>query len=137
MAKQIVSDIHRGIETSVSDKVDMTKGILRSKVISAAVTSGDAVVTRAVNDAALFMGMGLASVMNVLNPQRIILGGGLVEAVDHYLKAASVEARYRALRIASKKVEIVKAELVDYAGVVGAALLVKDSHSRVGVVGNG
>ena len=72
------------------------------------------------------MGIGLASVINFYNPQRIILGGGLVEAVDMYVTVAEKEARRRALKIPARKVEFVKAELGDYAGIIGAALLCKD-----------
>ena len=80
-------------------------------------------VTRAVVDCAQFMGIGLASVINFYNPQRIILGGGLVEAVDLYVEVAEKEAKRRCLKIPSKKIEVVKAELGDYAGIIGAALL--------------
>lgn len=125
IAKQIVSDVQRGVDTVVRDKIDMTKGILRSKVLSNALEAGDEVVTRAIFDAARYMGMGLATATNLVNPKRIILGGGLVEAVDEYFKVAVKEARYRGLRLATRKLEIVKAELGDYAGIVGAALLAK------------
>jgi glucokinase len=127
VAKQILADIHRGMDTVVRDKVDMTKGILRSKALASAVEQGDEVVTRAVGDAARYMGNGLATVINLLNPKRIILGGGLVEALDIYFQQAAKEARFKGLKIATRKVEIVKAELGDYAGIVGAALLAKDA----------
>jgi glucokinase len=108
-------------------EVDTTKGILRSKALASAVEQGDEVVTRAVGDAARYMGNGLATVINLLNPKRIILGGGLVEALDIYFQQAAKEARFKGLKIATRKVEIVKAELGDYAGIVGAALLAKDA----------
>jgi glucokinase len=126
VAKQILHDVNRGLDTMVRDKIDLTKGILRSKALSQAVQAGDDVVVRAVNSAARYMGMGMATAVNLLNPRRIILGGGLVEALDHYYHLAEEEARYRSLRIASKKLEISKAELGDYAGIIGAALLAKD-----------
>lgn len=123
VAKQIVQDISRGMDSVVKDKIDMSKGILRSKALAQAVENGDPVVLRAVSDAARYMGLGLATVANFLNPQRIILGGGLVEALDFYFKMAESEAKFKGLRIATKKLEIVKAELGDYAGIVGASLL--------------
>lgn len=123
VAKQIVADVSRGMDSVVRDKIDMTKGILRSKALSQAVQAGDEVVVRAVTDAARYMGSGLAVVSNFLNPQRIILGGGLVEALDSYFEIAKKEAMFKGLRIATKKLEIVKAELGDYAGIIGAALL--------------
>lgn len=123
VAKQIVADINRGMESSVKDKIDMTKGILRSKALSTAVEQNDEVVVRAVSEAARYMGFGMAVVANFVNPQRIILGGGLVEAVDYYFQMAAREARFKGLRIATRKLEIVKAELGDFAGIIGAALL--------------
>jgi glucokinase len=123
VAKNILVDLQRGIDSVIRDKVDMQKGILRSKAISQAILAGDELVTRAVTDCAQFMGIGLASVVNFYNPQRIILGGGLVEAVDLYLEVAEKEAKRRCLKIPSKKLEVVKAELGDYAGIIGAALL--------------
>jgi glucokinase len=127
VAKTIVSDLNRGYDSIIKDKVDMTKGILRSKALAYAVTSNDLVVVTAIQEAARFMGMGLATVINFYNPQRIILGGGLVEAVEQYVHLASLEARRRALKIPAKKIEIVKAHLGDDAGIVGAAMLMRDN----------
>jgi glucokinase len=123
IAKQILSDIARGMDTTIADKIDMDKGILRAKALSNAFEQGDEVVTRAVQSAARYMGSGLATVVNLLNPKRIILGGGLVEALDAYYQLAQKEARFQSLKIATRKLEIVKAELGDYAGIIGAALL--------------
>lgn len=123
IAKQIVSDLHRGMDSIVKDKIDMTKGILRSKALANAVEANDEVVMRAVNDAARYLGFGMAVVANFLNPQRIILGGGLIEALPYYFDLASREARFKGLRIATRELEVVKASLGDYAGIIGAALL--------------
>lgn len=73
------------------------------------------------------MGMGLATVVNFYNPQRIILGGGLIEAVEMYFHVAVKEARRRSLRIPARKLDIVKAALGDYAGIVGAAMLMREN----------
>jgi glucokinase len=125
IAKVILKDLQRGYDSVVRDKVDMAKGILRSKALAQAVDSGDELVTKAVVEAAQYMGMGLAIVINFYNPQRIILGGGLVNAIDLYFDLAQKEARRRALKIPGRKVEIVKAELGDYAGIIGGALLLR------------
>lgn len=129
IAKTILLDLQRGLTSSIRDKIDMTKGILRSKALSQAVEAGDVVVLNSVQEAARFLGQGLASVINFYNPERIILGGGLVEALDLYFQLASQEAHRRALKIPAAKLQIVKAELGDYAGIVGAALLIPDRSS--------
>jgi len=126
IAKTIVAELSRGADSVIRDKIDLTKGILRSKSLSDAVDAGDELVTRCVKQAAEFMGMGLATVMNFYNPERIILGGGLVEAVDLYFRHAEKQGRERALRVPAKKAQIVKADLGDYAGIIGAAMLLRD-----------
>ncbi|HND69204.1 MAG TPA: ROK family protein [Candidatus Obscuribacter sp.] len=125
VAKSIVYDLGRGMDSVLRDKIDPQKGILRSKAISQAVKCGDRVALRAIHKAARYMGLGLATVINFYNPKRIIIGGGLVEAVPLFLELAEEEARRRCLRIPAKKTEIVQAELGDFAGTIGAALLVR------------
>ncbi|MBX9770423.1 MAG: ROK family protein, partial [Candidatus Obscuribacterales bacterium] len=127
VAKHIVAELSRGADSTVRDKINMSKGILRSKAIAEAVAEGDELTIAAIKQAAEFMGLGLASVINFYNPQRIILGGGLIEACDLYFQLASKKAKAHALRTPAKKVEIVKAELGDYAGVIGSALLVREN----------
>lgn len=123
IAKLIANEVARGQTSHVQDKIDPTKGILRSKAISQALEAGDPLVTRSVQEAARFMGLGLASVINFFNPKRIILGGGLVEASQMYFDTACEEANLRCLHIARRKLDIVKAKLGDNAGIVGAAML--------------
>jgi len=124
IAREILADLQRGGDSVIRDKIDMSKGILRSKAIASAVEAGDQMVIRAVTEAANYMGIGLANVINFYNPKRLILGGGLVEALGLYFKTAECEARRRALKIPARTVEIVRAELGDYAGIIGAALLI-------------
>jgi glucokinase len=134
LAKAILSDLHRGQDSVIRDKVDPTKGILRSKAIANAIEVGDQVVTINMVACAQYFGMGLASVVNFYNPARIIVGGGLIEAVDLYLQVAIKETKRRCLKIPGRKLDIVKAELGDYAGIIGAALLSREYASSPGLV---
>lgn len=126
IARQILGEIERGANSLVADKIDLNKGILRSRTLAQAVDANDEVVVRAVSDASRYMGWGLATVINLINPKRIILGGGLIEALPLYFDLSVKEARFKALRIATRKLDIVRAELGDYAGIVGAALLIDE-----------
>ena len=125
IAKEILSGLEKGFNSSISDKIDLSKGILRSKALASAVESKDELVIHAITKAAQYMGIGLASLINFYNPQRVILGGGLVEAVELYLQVAIKETRLRVLSVPGRKLDIVKAELGDYAGIIGAAMLMK------------
>jgi len=125
ITKAIVAGLNRGQDSLIREKVDLAKGTLRSKAIANAIAAGDDLVTSIVTSAAQSMGAGLATIINFYNPTRIILGGGVIEAVEMYFNIAETEARRQALRIPGRRVEIVRAELGDYAGIVGAALLVR------------
>jgi len=96
---------------------------LRSKTIARAVAEGDEVTVEAIAQAARYLGAGLVSVINFYNPQRIVLGGGLIEAVDDYFKQAARRAQADCLHAARDGVEIVRAALGDNAGIVGAAVM--------------
>ncbi|MBA3274347.1 MAG: ROK family protein, partial [Chloroflexia bacterium] len=96
---------------------------IRSGILSKAVKSKDDVALQIVTSAATYLGYGLASIINFQNPRRIILGGGVIEAVDLLFETAERVARREAFPYAGEKVEIVRAALGDNSGVVGAAVI--------------
>ena len=66
-------------------------------------------------------GMGIATVVSLLNPELVILGGGIGSRVNHLLPAISAQVSRWAQPVAAKKVEIVCSALCDEAGLLGAA----------------
>jgi len=96
---------------------------MRSGIIRKAIEAKDDVTTRIVVSAGEYLGLSLASVVNFLNPQRIILGGGVIEAVDLLFETAETVIRRESFPAAGKQVEIVRAALGDNSGVVGAAVI--------------
>lgn len=98
-------------------------GAVRSRVLQQALETGDPLVTETISEAGRYLGIGLASVINLLNPRRIILGGGVIEAADMLFDIAVEYARREALAAPGRSVEFVKAGLGDHAGVVGAAIV--------------
>ena len=73
---------------------------------------------------AQWIALGLANLVNVLDPAIIVIGGGLVEAAD--LLLPEVRSRFAVLVMAGEHrpvVPIVPAELGEHAGAIGAALL--------------
>ena len=70
------------------------------------------------------IGTGLASVVNLLNPQKIIIGGGVADAGEILLDPIRKTILDRAMPIQAQAVEIVPAQLANTAGVIGASLLI-------------
>jgi glucokinase len=95
---------------------------IRSGVLAAAVAEGDEVVERIVREAARQIGVAVAGVVNLLAPDKVVLGGGLVEAMPElFVEEVSKAARRRAMRSFADTFEVVAAELGDDASVMGAA----------------
>src|SRR5260370_18465120 len=97
--------------------------IIRSGLLANALKQGDALVTEIITDSADFLGYGLASVMNFYNPECIILGGGVIEAIDLLYERAVHRARVVALSEPARKTKILRPKLEDFSRVVGAACL--------------
>lgn len=134
ITRSILAELHRGRPSVLSDLLppderpdpnDASSVAIRSKAIARAVAANDEVVIGVVNEAADYLGLGLASVINFYNPQRIILGGGLIEAVDPFFERVVKGARQEALSVPAASIEIVRTKLGDFSGVVGAALLTR------------
>ncbi|MGB7292617.1 MAG: ROK family protein [Thermodesulfobacteriota bacterium] len=69
------------------------------------------------------LGIAIANLTNLLNVEMIVLGGGLSNSWDLFIETASIEARKRGLRAPMENVEIMKCDLGDDAGLLGAAYL--------------
>ncbi|PWT92638.1 MAG: hypothetical protein C5B55_05950 [Blastocatellia bacterium] len=76
-----------------------------------------------------YIGTGVASVINLLNIERIILGGGVMEAGELILKPIINEARRRAFQPCFEATQIVATALGKDAIPIGAAMLARDVHS--------
>jgi glucokinase len=95
---------------------------IRSGVLAAAIRAGDEAVERIVRDAAALIGTALAGAINLLAPDIVVLGGGLVEAMPElFVDTVREAARRRVLPVFEDTFEVVPAELGDDAAVVGAA----------------
>ena len=129
MTKAILGDLHRGrpsvLREALARKDDDAPGgaAIRSGELRKAVEAGDELAIESVIQAGTYLGLGLASVINLLNPTRIVLGGGVIESVDLLFSVAKNHALREALPAAAAKTEIVRAALGDHSGVVGAALI--------------
>lgn len=131
ITKVILGELRRGRESIVTELIPGInptddKTAIKSGVLKKAVKAKDIVVTETIVEAGKYIGLGLASMVNFVNPQRIIIGGGVVDSVDLMFETAEYWTRHEALPYAGKMVEIEKAKLGDYSGVIGAAVIASE-----------
>jgi glucokinase len=127
----LMGDLKRGRESVLRELApDLStaamwpeSGAVRSGVLQRAIELGDELAIETITEAGRYLGYGLASAINLLNPARIVLGGGVIEAVPLMFDVAVEYARREALAAPAAAVEFTRAGLGDNAGVVGAALI--------------
>jgi glucokinase len=83
--------------------------------------AGDPAALESFRQCAYYLGIGLGIVINLLNPEMILIGGGVVSAGKYLIGPAVEEARRRSHRISFAGCRIEKAALGNDAGLVGAA----------------
>jgi glucokinase len=95
------------------------------RIIAEARRRGDELATRLVAETGEFLGAGLVSLVNGLNPSRIILGGGIIHGFPDLREMAHAVVLERALPAALEGLEIVPAELGNDAPAIGAAVVAR------------
>ncbi len=119
IALRAVEGLEAGAESILLELVDDLSEITAETVFEA-VVRGDRYATDVVSDTAKFLGAGVANVINVLNPEMVVISGGVTKAGDHLMVPLRAEVRMRAFKVAEEACVIVPAELRGTAGVIGA-----------------
>jgi glucokinase len=124
MEKRARRLVKRGEKTNLF-RIMETRGRTRlsSGVYARALASGDRMTERLIEDAAWALGVGLASAQNLLDLEAIIVGGGLGDRLGQPFVDRIVEHMAPHLFVPSKPPAVVRTELGDLAGAVGAAVL--------------
>ncbi len=126
ITKAIMAEIHHGRPSILADdaarQLRQGETVIRSGILADAIQQKDELTIEVIAEAGDFLGRALGSILNFYNPDCIILGGGVIEAVDLLFETAVHRARTTALA-APAKTPILRAKLGDYSGVVGAACL--------------
>jgi glucokinase len=99
-----------------------------AKSLSAAADRGDSLAEAVWQDIGLKIGVGLTNVIWLVNPDRIVLGGGVAQAGERLFKYIRDTIEHRCERTFWEKLEIVPATLGNDAGIIGAASLALESE---------
>ena len=121
--KAILKKRKKSIITKLTDG-DL--GLIRSGTLAKALRRKDKLTLKVFKKTTKYLGVGIGSIVNFLNPDMIVLGGGVVEALDdRFINDIRTAANKYALPDTLKGVQIVRAQLGDDAGVLGAAALAR------------
>lgn len=105
---------------------ELAKNEITPYYVCEAAKQGDVVAKKIFEIIGNYIGIGLASVVNLLNPEKIVIGGGVADAGDLLFEPIKETLKKRSMPIQGAAVEVVHAELGNTAGVIGASLLIEN-----------
>ena len=117
--------IKGGKSTKFREMAAAEGGEITPYMAAKAAEEGDPVAKRIFEIVGEYIGIGLTSVINLLNPERVIIGGGVAESGELLLGPIRKTIKERAMVVAGNAVEIVPAQLGNSAGVIGASMLIE------------
>ena len=126
--KRVRRQLRSGVKSRLSDLIQ-TEGSLTPPLIDRACELGDPLARKTWEKVGVTIGIVCAGVVNLLNPERIVIGGGISKAGRWIFEPLRKTVEQRAMR-GLGSVEIVPAKLGSSAGMIGAALLAHGEKVR-------
>lgn len=128
IARRALEMIEAGAESSIPSLVGGVLARIGAETVYAAAATGDPLALEVVQDTAKYLGVGVANLINILNPEVVVICGGVTQAGDRLFTPLRREVARRAFRPAVQACRIVPGLLPGTAGVVGAAKVFLDAH---------
>jgi len=127
LVDRIRKTARRDKHSVIARLVDGNWSDLKSGMLKKAYQQNDESVVRIINRAAEHVGIGLSSLVHILSPEVIVIGGGVIEALGDVMMPRIIDTvNARSLQAAIRGVKIRESQLRDNAIVLGAAMLARN-----------
>lgn len=124
--REIQTRVKAGEKTILSDILGGELDDLKSGDLRKAIRKGDKLVEKVVEGAAEYTGIAVANLINIFNPEVVVLGGGVIDALEDEMMSIIVEtAMDYAMPGTTTGIEILASKLGDNAGITGGAVLAR------------
>lgn len=124
--RKITTAVKAGQKTVLTEMLGGDLSELRSGDLRRAIRKGDKFVEKVIEEAAEYTGIGVANLINIFNPEVVVLGGGVISALEDEMMAIIVAtAQDYAMNGTTKGIEIVASKAADDACITGAAVLAR------------
>jgi len=121
IAREAIRRISQGEDSSLTHLVKGKIENITAEKVEAAARGGDSLASEVISQAATYLGVGMVNLVNIFNPEMIIVGGGVAKMGELLLEPARQVVKGRAFPLLAQAVRIVSAQLGEDAGVLGAA----------------
>jgi glucokinase len=121
VAREAVERITRG-ETSILKDIKESISAITAEDVAKAARQGDKLAAEIIAGASYYLGIGLANIVNIFNPQVIVIGGGMSKMGGMLMGPAKKIVKQRAFKLPARAARIMKARLGNDSGIIGAAV---------------
>ena len=125
VAREAQKLVRQGGKTILTELAEGDASNITAQTVAAAAQQGDSMAVSVVSKAAEYLGVGMVNLVNIFNPDIIVVGGGMAKMGDALLNGARKVVAERAFRLPAEKVRIVTGQLGDNAAILGAVAWVK------------
>lgn len=120
-----------------ADQIAAACGTATVEEAVARARAGDVRATEGLAEVGRYLGIGIANMVSVITPDRVVIGGGVAAAADLLLGPIHAELRRRVRTTSLEQVEIVTAELGTWAGAIGAGIHGAETATRANPAAGG
>lgn len=129
MSREAMGRLACGESSSMVELVEGRLEDITAEIVASAARQGDTLACDIVTRAAAYLGIGLANLVNIFNPELIVVGGGVSKMGDLLLRQAREVVRERAFQLPARTVRIVRARLGSNSGIMGVAAYVFEQQT--------
>jgi glucokinase len=122
VAREAIRHISRGESSSLTEMVAGKIEDITAEKVSLAAQDGDSLASEVITKAVGYLGAGVVNLVNIFNPEVIIIGGGMAKMGDFLFNPVRQAVKERAFQLSAQAVRIVPAQLGDDVSVFGAAI---------------
>lgn len=121
MVRTAIEGIEAGRETVLTEMCGGDLDTITGKMVSDGIKQGDAFCQWVMHETGVWLGLGIASLINLLNPEKVVLCGGMIAAGDVLFAPIRETAKANSFEVPGNRAQILPAGLGEDSGVIGSA----------------
>lgn len=130
LEREAKAKIEEGIQTTIPRYAKGSDGRITAKGVYLAAQEGDRLAKELIEQLGFYLGVGLANLINIFNPQLVVISGGVARMGDMLMEPARKTVRERAFELSAKAARVEVSSLGYDAGPLGAVALALSELSR-------
>lgn len=122
--RKLIESVKQGAVSSLSQRIESGENITLDDIIDA-VNKEDVLCIELIEEIGLKLGQQLAGLINIFNPEMVIIGGILSETESYIMQPIKTAVRRYSLNLVNRDSKMIASKFKDKAGVIGACLLAR------------